>query len=133
MTTVAEVLPEIGLTIHRERLPSTFFGDHIAKSGRMYGKGGQLEALGRCFRRGLGIRAAAKHVGCAKDTARKLYAILQQHGADFRCGCGKELAHRGTCPVRWPLAAAPTNRIARRRATVRRATRKWYAKKKATA
>lgn len=116
---------ERGMSVFRLREASTYFVDEGGRG--MYGKQGQLVALGRCFREGLGVRAAAKQTGCCTETTAKFYRALQRRGFAFFCPCGKDLVHRGGCSHRNKTKPAENDSLARRRAIVRRASAKWYA------
>lgn len=109
-TVIPSVLLERGVSVYTRREPRSFFGDHDTKAGRMFDKNGQLLKIGRCFIEGIGIRATARRVGCARDTVAKFYKILRANGREFRCACGNHLAHRGNCIARdTPRIRTPAN------------------------
>ena len=87
----------------------------LGKGGKrgMYSKGGQLRRLAEALLQGMSIRAAARHVGCAKATAARLRKELLAQRleiglGEIYCPCGKPSNHRGWCPYR--LSQSPARR-----------------------
>lgn len=101
----------------KRNAPRRAFG--VRGGGEMYAKGGRLGEIEKALRAGMSIRAAARHVGCARGTARKLYRILAAGRGAFQCACGRPSVHQGWCSARF--AASP------RRQAVLRAMRKVVA------
>lgn len=60
-------------------------------------------ALRDAFLGGMGVREAARTVGCAKATARRYRKELAASGAldGVTCACGKKPGHRGWCSYRF--------------------------------
>lgn len=110
---IQDLLRQLGAhllsTPHTDSFGSVYFAkpgySRRGGHGAMFGKRGQLEHLAQALASGLGIRAAARKVGCSKATSAKLHRILVEERrrlglGDFTCPCGKTSTHRGWCAHR---------------------------------